>query len=171
MLQNRAGRILGEADNRPGNTLAEWHLFASYWIFNRFPTSQTHWCSDFWTLRQAFIKRFWIPNPPPSNLTILTPCLIILPHHSSFMSPFYGMSWILKSCTFQVQTLIIPSSSGLIFSDLTKLLRSCRLYSYDRTTGDNKRITLDREINRKQFSFPIQRITSRHLAIAPHVNF
>lgn len=68
---------------------------------------------------------------------------------------FYGTSWILKSCTFQVQTLIIPSSSGLIFSDLTKLLHSCRLYSCGRTPGDKKRITLDREINRKQFSFPI----------------
>lgn len=130
------------------------NLFASSRIFNHFPTSQTCWCPDFWTFWQAFIKRFFIPNPPPSYWTILHP----LPDHFTPSFKLYVpilWGWILKSCTFQVQTLIIPSSSGLIFSDLTKLLRSGRSYSCDRTPGDKKRITLDREINRKQFSFPI----------------
>lgn len=152
------------------NTLADWHLFASYGILNRFPSSQRRWCADFWTLQQPFIKRSWIPDPPPSNLTILHPP----PDHFTPSFKLYVPNlWdkqILKSCIFQVQTLIIPPSSGLIFPDLTKLLRSCRLYSCDRTPGDKKMITLDREINRKQFSFPIQRITSRHLANTPYVN-
>lgn len=123
--------------------------------FNHFPTSQTCWCPGFRSSWKAFIKRFFIPDPPPTHWTISHP----LPDHFAPSLKLYVpilWGWILKSCTFQVQTLIIPSSSGLIFSDLTKLLRSCRLYSCDRTPGDKKRITFDREINRKQFSFPIR---------------
>lgn len=118
------------------------HLSCSGGPFNRFPT-------PFWIL--GYYQK--VLDSPPSDFYLhLLPDK--LPHPSSLLSPFYRTDWILKSCTLQAQTLIIPPSSGLIFSDLTKLLRSCRLYSCDRTHGDKKRISWDKgEINRNQFSF------------------